>query len=105
MAEKKYDIFISYRHGEEAPACAAGRMHERFIRKGYAAFLDFNIYQAEEADEQIRDIIKECNDFILLLSPGVFDKCTDASGDHLMKELDYALKYRKNIIPVFYAGV
>ena len=33
MAEKKYDIFISYRHGEEAPACAAGRMHESLYGK------------------------------------------------------------------------
>lgn len=97
-----YDIFISYRR-KGAGAGVAGELQTKFENRGYKVFLDVDNIGSGDFPEQIDNAIKGCNDFLLILSTGMLDRCVDEE-DWVRHEIVLAEKYGKNIIGVSLPG-
>lgn len=97
-----YDIFISYRR-KGAGAGVAGELQTKFENRGYKVFLDVDNIGSGDFPEQIDNAIKACNDFLLILSPGMLDRCADEE-DWVRHEIVLAEKYGKNIVGVSLPG-
>ena len=97
-----YDIFISYRR-KGAGAGVAGELQTKYENRGYKVFLDVDNIGSGDFPEQIDNAIKSCNDFLLILSPGMLDRCVDEE-DWVRHEIVLAEKYGKNIIGVSLPG-
>lgn len=101
-------IFISYRRdGGEA---LAQLLYDRLTAKGYSVFYDIEALRSIESsrsgpfDTKLYEKIEECDDFILILSPNVLEKCICNEDDFLRCEIRHALRKRKNIIPIIMSG-
>lgn len=103
----KYDIFISYRR--EGGYDTAKHLYDLLIRDGYRVSFDIDTLRNGDFDVQLYDRIDSCNDFILIVDQHAFDRTVvnkiPKEHDWLRCELAYALKKKKNIIPVFLSGV
>lgn len=102
---KKYDIFISYRR--EGGYETAKHLFDLLDRDGFSVSFDIDTLRNGDFDTDIFRIIDGCKDFIIILSPGIFDRCVKTStqnDDWVRKELAYALKRKKNIIPIMLKG-
>ena len=102
---KKYDIFISYRR--EGGYETAKHLFDLLDRDGFSVSFDIDTLRNGDFDTDIFRIIDGCKDFIIILSPGIFDRCVKTSAqndDWVRKELAYALKRKKNIIPIMLKG-
>lgn len=104
---KKYDIFISYRR--EGGYGTAKHLNDLLIRDGYRVSFDIDTLRNGDFDAQLLTRIEQCKDFILIVDQHCFDRTLDKEFDSSMDwvrcELAHALKHKKNIIPVFLAGV
>ena len=98
---KKYQIFISYRR--DGGDALAGRLADRLERLGYKTFYDVESMRAGEFNEQIYKAIEESSDFLLVLPPNALDRCVDEK-DWVRLELAYALRMRKNVVPIMMRG-
>jgi len=97
-----YDIFISYRR-KGAGAGVAGELQTKFENRGYKVFLDVDNIGSGDFPLQIDQAIQGCNDFLIILSPGMLDRCADEE-DWVRHEIVLAEKYGKNIIGVSLPG-
>ena len=97
-----YDIFISYRR-KGAGAGVAGELQAKLESRGYKVFLDVDNIASGDFPEQIEEAIKSCHDFLLILSPGMLDRCVDEE-DWVRHEIVLAEQYGKNIIGVSLPG-
>lgn len=97
----KYDIFISYRR--QGGDTTARILCERFTDLGYKVFFDVENLRAGDFNKELYDVIDQCNDFLIILSPDALDRCEN-EGDWVRNELSYALKQKKNIVPVLLRG-
>ena len=97
MAQNNYDIFISYRR--EGGFEMAYLITEKLRNAGYSVFLDVESLRAGKFNEQLYHVIEQCKDFIVVLPKDGLDRCINES-DWLRKEIIYAMKYQKNIIPI-----
>lgn len=97
-----YDIFISYRR-KGAGAGVAGELQAKLENRGYDVFLDVDDIGSGAFPMQIENAIKECNDFLLILSPGTLDRCSEES-DWVRHEITLAEQHKKNIIGVALPG-
>ena len=94
----KNQIFISYRRCD-------GKTVAKFLYD-YLTHMNYLVFRDEESahngrfDEAIYNAIDECKDFILIVSPKVaeFD---NKDNRWVYRELSYALKKQKNIVPIF----
>lgn len=96
------DVFISYRR-KSSGAGVAGEMQSKLQRRGYSVFLDVDNIGSGAFPDQIDQAIHQCNDFLLILSPGMLDRCAD-EGDWVRHEIVLAEKYGKNIVGVSLPG-
>ena len=94
-------VFISYRR--EGGIDYAMLLKEKLKNKGYTVFLDMTSMHAGRFDYHIADAIKECTDFLLIVSPDALKRCAN-EGDWVRREIKYALEYQKNIIPIMIPG-
>lgn len=98
----KYDIFISYRR--EGGYETAKHLYDLLRLDGYSVSFDIDTLGNGTFDTELYRRIDECDDFIVILSKGAFDRCSDPSvsleNDWLRNELAYAVRKDKNIIPV-----
>lgn len=105
--EYKYDVFISYRR--EGGYDTAKHLNDLLVHDGYKVSFDIDTLRNGDFDTQLLDRIDQCKDFILIVDQHCFDRTLnqnfDPQKDWLRCELSYALKKKKNIIPVFLAGV
>ena len=105
--EKKYDIFISYRR--DGGYDTAKHLNDLLVRDGYKVSFDIDTLRSGNFDTQLLSRIDQCKDFILIVDQHAFDRTLDSNfnpkNDWLRCELAYALKKRKNIIPIFLSGV
>ena len=103
----KYDIFISYRR--EGGYDTAKHLYDLLTRDGYRVSFDIDTLRNGDFDKSLLNRIDECKDFILIIDPHAFDRTLDPDfnpqNDWLRQELAYALKQRKNIIPIFLNGI
>lgn len=99
----KYDIFISYRR--EGGYDVAKHLYDLLSRDGYKVSFDMDTLRNGDFDTQLLTRVEQCKDFILIVDEHTFDRTIDPSfnpnNDWLRQELVHALKYDKNIIPVF----
>lgn len=98
-----YDIFISYKHFS---AGTANNLWHRLTGKGYKVFYDKEEMGRDRFDEQIYKRIKEATDFLIIIEKHSFDACKNGTykDDWFCKELMYAMKEHKNIIPIITDG-
>ena len=93
----KKDIFISYRR--KGAKTEAVLLYTLLKQKGYRVFLDFDSLHSGKFSEEIRETIAGCTDFILLIHPTAFNRCSEAN-DCFTMEVECALRENKNIIPI-----
>lgn len=104
---KRYDIFISYRR--EGGFDTAKHLSDLLTRDGYRVSFDIDTLQSGDFNTQLYECIDLCKDFLLIVDKHAFDRTIideiPREKDWLRCELAYALKKRKNVIPVFLSGV
>ena len=97
-----HDIFISYRRNGGFET--AYYLYEHLVRDGYGVTFDIDTLRSGRFDEVLLSRIDECTDFIVILSPGCFDRTVDPAfpkeNDWLRRELAHALANGKNVVPV-----
>lgn len=96
---QEYNIFISYRR--EGGFYLARLLQELLSKR--KVFLDTERLKAGKFDEAIYKAIEQCENVIVILSPDCFKRCKDPE-DYVRKEIMYAMKLGKNIIPVMMNG-
>ena len=105
MSKTVYDIFISYRR--DGGGATAGRINDMLTNDGYSVSYDVDTLREGRFDDQLLVRIEQCQDFILVVDKNCFtrtiDPATDPKEDWLWQELSYALKLKKNVIPVLLA--
>lgn len=97
----KEQIFISYRR--EGGTVIARLICESLKNEGYSVFYDYDSIQNGVFSDRITSAIRDCTDFILVLSPHALDRCIN-EDDFVRREIRCALEHRKNIIPIFLDG-
>ena len=97
----KPDVFISYRR--EGGIDFAGRLMDHLVAKGYSPFMDLESMHSGRFDTQIYQRIDECEHFILVLPQNALKRCRSAE-DWVRKEVEFAIKRRKHIIPICLSG-
>lgn len=97
-----YDVFISYRR-QGAGAGVAGELQAKLENLGYKVFLDVDSIGSGDFPEQIEEALQQCNDFLLILSPNMLDRCVNEE-DWVRHEILLAEKYGKNVIGISLPG-
>ena len=101
-----YDVFISYRR--VGGFDTAGHIYDRLTNDGYSVSYDIDSLREGHFDTQLLVRIEQCVDFILIVDKNCFERTLDPTtkteDDWLRQELAYALKLKKNIIPILLAG-
>lgn len=98
---KNYQIFISYRReGGDSLAC---HLADRLTALGYKVFFDVESMRSGPFNTQILDAVSACDDVLIVLPPNGLDRCTN-EDDWVRKELAFAIRNNKNIIPVMMRG-
>ena len=82
--QKTYDIFISYRR--KGGEIMARLLYVMLEERGYSVFYDRESLRTGRFDESIKVAIKQCDDFILILSPEMFDG-RKPENDEVLKEV------------------
>ncbi|MCR5094509.1 MAG: TIR domain-containing protein [Lachnospiraceae bacterium] len=98
---RKYDIFISYRR--QGGDNAAKSIRDALDHRGYRVFFDVESLRSGNFNTKLFDVIDECSDFLLILSPGGMDRCAN-EDDWVRQEIEHALEKGKNIIPIMLRG-
>ena len=98
---EKYDVFISYRR--DGGEYLAHNLYERLKDKGYSVFQDIESLRAGNFNTALYDVIGTCNDVILIIPPNGLDRCFN-DDDWVRNEISYALKLKKNIVPIMMPG-
>lgn len=99
-----YSIFISYKRQSLS---TANNLHYRLTTRGYSTFFDLDEMRQDNFDEQIFRYIDGANDIFILLEKGSLDGAKDPDWEHkdwFCIEIAYALRKKKNIIPVLLNG-
>lgn len=96
-----YQIFISYRR--DGGEFLAGRVSDKLTDKGYEVFYDVESMRSGPFNEQIYRAIDQCTDVLLVLPPNALDRCK-SEEDWVRKEIVYAMKTGKNVIPLLMPG-
>jgi hypothetical protein len=103
---KKFNIFISYRH--KGGFDSAKLLYDRLRLDGYSVSFDMDTLERGDFDSELENRVKKCRDFVVVLSPGVFDKFYDSEcnpeDDWLRREIVCAIAEKKNIVPVILNG-
>lgn len=94
---KRYELFVSYRR--LGGVDFARSLSIELKRRGYKTFFDYDSLRSGKFNEQIFEAIDQCKYFLLLLSDGSLERCSDAN-DWVRIEVLYALKQGKTIVPI-----
>ena len=97
MKSESYDIFISYRR--DTGSDTAKHLRDILTAKGYSVFFDTDSLRSGTFNDKLINVINDCKDFILILSPHSLDRCVN-EDDWVRKEISCALQAGKNIVPV-----
>jgi hypothetical protein len=105
---RKFEIFISYRR--KGGYDTAKLVYDRLRIDGYSVSFDIDTLVNGNFDNELEQRVNDCKDFLLVLSPGVFDRFFesdpnyDPENDWVRREIACALKTNKNIIPLVLEG-
>lgn len=95
--EAKYDVFISYRH--DGGQYLALLIYDYLTKNGKTVFWDNQSLKSGEYEQQIYDVMKECKDVLVILSPGSYERMQE-EGDWVRKELLCAMKAKRKVLLV-----
>ena len=84
-----YQIFISYRR--EGGAALAYLLNQGLTNLGHSVFYDIESLSSGKFDEKLLSVIEHSPNFIVLLTPHVFDRCVD-ENDWIRRESIQAMK-------------
>ena len=98
---KRFDIFICYRR--DGADFLADNIKKYLQKRGYRTFIDYKDMNRGNYAIQIKNYIKNCKDFIVIVPSNGVEKFYN-EDDWVRKEIRYALDFKKNIIPVFMKG-
>jgi len=93
-------VFISYRRNNVPWAIAINKC---LTPLGYDVFFDFRSILSGDFEQIITENIKARAHFIILLSPSALERC-DKPNDWFRREMEIALKFKRNIVPVLLEG-
>ena len=97
MGRIEKTVFISYRrdHG----GVWARAIYQDLVANGYDAFFDFQSIDSGDFSRIILENIKARAHFLVLLAPSALERCEDPN-DWLRREIETAIDYKRNIVPV-----
>lgn len=98
---QKYNVFISYRR--DGGESTAKILRDKLESLGYQVFFDVESLRSGDFNTALYSVIDECEDFLLILSPGALDRCRN-EDDWVRLEIEHALAKNKNIIPIMLRG-
>ena len=98
-----FDIFISYKRRSVQ---MANNLYYRLTTRGYRVFFDLDEMRNDRFDEQIYNYIRNAKDIIVILEKESLNAIYDESynDDWFCREIIFALKEKKNIIPLLLDG-
>jgi hypothetical protein len=101
MLARDRTVFISYRRsGGDGYA----RTVQAYLEShGFEVFLDVDRVKSGPWEPQLIAQIKTSSAFVLICSPGCFDRCRDAN-DMVRREIDLAITSGKRIVPITLPG-
>jgi len=99
--KKSGDVFLSYRR--EGGAETARLIRVELCRRGVGCFLDVDDLGASHFDERLLHEITRRPNFVVILSPGCLDRCSD-EADWLRREIAFAISKGKNVVPILKDG-
>jgi tetratricopeptide (TPR) repeat protein len=91
-------VFISYRRDAIGRAFARS-LKQELTRHGYDAFFDVDSMDPGKWADQIRTEVSLRSHFLLLLTPGALERCTD-EDDWVRREFETAVRSGRNIVLV-----
>ena len=95
--------FISYRRSDGDGF--ARLLHEKLKQAGVISFYDVDSLRNGRFDINLLNSIDDCDNFILVLSKDSLNpKRLNDPKDFVRREIEYALKHKKNIVPVMLDG-
>jgi hypothetical protein len=101
MPDTDKTVFISYRRNVASFIARAVFMDLR--ANGYDAFMDVESINAGEFDHIILNQIAARAHFLVILTPGSIERCTEP-GDWLRREIEEAMRLQRNIVPLLCNG-
>ncbi len=96
LPEKK-TTFISYRR--ETGSIMARIVQSELKKRGHLSFLDVDDLGPKQFGERLLREIESVPNFVVVLSPGSMDRCTD-HDDWLRREISHAITTHRNIVPL-----
>src|SRR5271165_3220633 len=100
MARIEKTVFLSYRRTNIPWARA---IYQDLTQHGFDVFLDFTGLASGDFEGVILDNIHARAHFLVLLSPSALERCGEP-GDWLRREIEAALKNKRNIVPIMLEG-
>lgn len=100
MGQIEKTVFISYRRTNEMHARA---VYQALKAHNFDCFLDFQNIDAGAFDQIILSQIKARAHFVLILTPSALERCSEP-GDWLRTEIETAIDYKRNIVPLMMEG-
>jgi tetratricopeptide (TPR) repeat protein len=101
MMDASKTVFISYRRSTSK--YLARLIFDRLRTAGFDVFFDVNTIDNGHFDSMILNQIAARPHFVLLLSPGTLERCTNEE-DWLRREIEEAMRLERNIVPVVEEG-
>ena len=95
------DVFISYRR--DGGYALARLIYEWLHRENITVFLDLEELRSGPFNEKLYSAIEDSQNFVLILPSHALDRCSN-QDDWLRLEIEHAIKYKKNIIPIMVDG-
>jgi tetratricopeptide (TPR) repeat protein len=93
-------VFISYRRTNFAWALA---VYQNLTHHGYDVFLDYSGIASGDFESAILGNIKARAHFLVVLTPSALERCENPA-DWLRREIETALTYQRNIVPLMLEG-
>ena len=100
MASIEKSVFISYRRKDLYTALA---VYQHLTQHNYDVFFDYRSIPSGDFEQIIIGNIKARAHFLVILTPSALDRCDDPE-DWLRREIETAITYKRNIIPLFFNG-
>ena len=95
------DVFISYRR--DGGFAFARLLYECLQKEGISTFLDLEELRSGAFNTKLYEAIDASENFVIVLPPNSLDRCVD-ENDWVRLEIEYAIKKKKNIVPILVNG-
>jgi hypothetical protein len=101
MGQIEKTVFLSYRRRPNAPWALA--ISQNLTSHGFDVFFDFTGIKSGDFASVILANIEARAHFVVLLTPSGVKRC-DEPGDWLRREIETALRLKRNIVPLMLEG-